>query len=439
MKFYVDYFGCRTNQAEIQEWIVDLETSGYKLTNDITEADFGILNTCSVTERAEKDIFRFLNKAFQNSNIPWFIVGCTVTKEKELLKERYKNYFFFANSEKIQLVEFIKKRFPVEEENIIYHSSFKSRIFLKIHDGCNFRCSYCIVPFLRGKARSFPADEVIHKARYFGSLGYKEIVLTGVNLSSYGYDLFPRENLLNLVNHLCKIRSIDFIRLSSLDPRYLRYNFVKELSYLKKIAASFHFSFQSGSNQVLQRMKRGSKVFEYYKILDLFRDFFPPANLGADLLVGFPGETEREFQETLEFFRDSHLNYAHIFPFSPRVGTKAALMEQVPLNIVQRRVKELKEINRAKKIEYREQFLEKTLEGILTEEDPNYSLVVTTNYLSVRVPPIIGFRKKKVNVWIHRVVNENMCEGTIVTTRRRETVKPISKNPLVMEVPKRSV
>ncbi|MCU0289346.1 MAG: MiaB/RimO family radical SAM methylthiotransferase [Acidobacteria bacterium] len=414
MKFYVDYFGCRTNQAEMQEWIVELETSGYKLTNDLTEADFGILNTCSVTERAEKDIFKFISKAFQNTNIPWFIVGCTVSKEKKSLQERYKNYFFFDNTEKVQLIDFIKEKFPVEEENVIYHSSFKSRIFLKIHEGCNFRCSYCIVPFLRGKARSTPSAEIMHKARYFASLGYKEIVLTGVNLSSYGYDLFPRENLLNLVKQLCKIRGVDFIRLSTLDPRYLRYEFVKELSYLRKIAISFHFSFQSGSNQVLQRMKRGSKVFEYHKILELFRDFFPWANLGADLLIGFPGETDREFQETLEFFRDSPLNYAHIFPFSPREGTKAALMEQVPVNIVQKRVKEMKEINRAKKLQYRERFLEKTVEGILTEEDPNYSLVVTTNYLSVRVPPVMGFKKKKVKVRIHQVVNENMCEGTIV-------------------------
>lgn len=417
MKFYVDYFGCRTNQAEMQEWIVDLETSGYQLTHDSTEADFGILNTCSVTERAEKDIFKFLNKVFVNSNTPWIIVGCTVSKEKKKLQERYKNYFFFDNTEKLHLVDFVKEKFPVEEDNIIYHSSYKSRIFLKIHDGCNFRCSYCIVPFLRGKARSFPAAEIIHKARYFGGLGYREIVLTGVNLSSYGYDLFPRENLLNLVKKLCKIRSIDFIRLSTLDPRYLRYDFVKELSYLKKIAGSFHFSFQSGSNSVLQRMKRGSKVFEYHKILELFRDFFPGANLGTDLLIGFPGETDREFQETLEFFRDSSLNYAHVFPFSPREGTRAALMEQAPVNIVQKRVKELKEINRGKKIEYRERFLDKTLEGILTEEDPNYSLVVTTNYLSVRVPPVMGYKKKKVKVRIDRVVNENMCEGIIVKKR----------------------
>ncbi|MCP5108486.1 MAG: MiaB/RimO family radical SAM methylthiotransferase [bacterium] len=414
MNFYIDYFGCRTNQAEIQEWIVELENSGYRLTHDISEADFGILNTCSVTERAEKDIFKFINKAYRNTNTKWIIAGCTVSKEKERLRGKYKNYFFFDNSEKQDVVDFIKEKFPAQDDNVIYHSAFRSRIFLKVHDGCNFRCSYCIVPFLRGKARSLPAAEIIEKARYFAALGYREIVLTGVNLSSYGYDLFPRENLLNLVKELRKIRPLDFIRLSSLDPRYIRYDFVKELSYIKKIAGSFHFSFQSGSDPVLKRMKRGSKVFEYQKILELFRDFFPDANLGADLLLGFPGETEKEFRETLDFFTESRLNYAHIFPFSPREGTKAALMEQLPHNVVSKRVKELKEVNRLKRMAYRERFRDRIVTGILIEENPNYALVVTSNFLSVRVPPVQGYKKRTVKVKIGRIVNENICEGIVL-------------------------
>jgi threonylcarbamoyladenosine tRNA methylthiotransferase MtaB len=414
MKFYVDYFGCRTNQAEIQDWIVDLEECGYQLTHHIEEADFGILNTCSVTEHAEKDIFKFIGKAYRNTRAEWIIAGCTVSKEKQRLQDKYKNYYFFDNNEKQGLVDFIKKKFPVSEENVIYHSSFRSRIFLKVHDGCNFRCSYCIVPFLRGKSRSFPAADIIHRAGYFAELGYKEVVLTGINLSSYGYDLFPRENLLNLVQEISQIDGIEFIRLSTLDPRYLKYHFVKELSYIKKLADSFHFSFQSGSNQVLKRMKRGSKVYEYFRIMDHFRQFYPDANLGADLLLGFPGETEKEFRETFDFFSESGLNYAHIFPFSPREGTKAALMEQLPVNVVQRRVKELKELNRERRLAYRERFLDKTQEGIVVEEDPNYSLVVTSNFLSVRVPPVKGYKKRKVTVGIDRVVNENICEGHIV-------------------------
>lgn len=150
MKFYVDYFGCRTNQAEIQEWIVDLEDSGYILTHKVEEARFGILNTCSVTERAEKDIFKFIGKVYRNTNAKWIIAGCTVSKEKQRLQEKYRNYYFFDNTEKQGLVDFIKEKFPVREDNVIYHSAFRSRVFLKVHDGCNFRCSYCIVPFLRG-------------------------------------------------------------------------------------------------------------------------------------------------------------------------------------------------------------------------------------------------------------------------------------------------
>lgn len=418
MKFYVNYFGCRTNQAEIQEWIVDLENSGYALTHDMDEADFGILNTCSVTERAEKEIFRYVGKAYRKSNTPWFIAGCTVSNEKQTLQEKYKNYYFLDNTEKENIVAFIKEHFPVEEDNVIFHSSFRSRVFLKVHDGCNFRCSYCIVPSLRGKSRSFPAEEIVHKARYYASLGYKEIVLTGVNLSSYGYDIFPRENILNLVKSMNKIRRLAFIRLSSLDPRYLKYEFIKELSYLGKVADSFHFSFQSGSNSVLKRMKRGSRVLEYWKILEHFQHFFPEANLGADFLMGFPGETDKEFQETMAFFRDSPLTYAHIFPFSPREGTKAALMEQLPANIIHKRAREMKEINKTKRLQYRDRFRDRVVEGILTQEDPNYAMVVTRNFLSVRVPPVKGYKKKKVKVKINRVVNDNICEGVIYKGRR---------------------
>jgi len=413
MKFYVDYFGCRANQAEMQEWIIDLENYGYQLTTDIHDAEFGIINTCSVTERADKDIYKFIARVYKTTNIKWIITGCTVSKEKDKLQEKYKNYFFFDNKEKQTLVQRIRDLFPLDD-NIIYHSAYRSRIFLKIHDGCNFRCSYCIVPFLRGKSVSVPVKEIVKRARYYSSLGYREIILTGINLSSYGYDLFPRETLLDVIQQISKIRRVDFIRLSSLDPRYIKYSFIKELSYIKKIADSFHFSFQSGSNTVLKRMRRGSRVSEYEKILDQFHSFFPDANFGADILLGFPGETDREFRETFNFVSESRLTYTHIFPYSPREGTKAALMEQIPPQIVQKRVAELREVNKMKRINYKERFQGKLLEGILTEEDPSYSMVVTKNYLSVRVPPIRGFKKKKVKVRVTRILNENLCEGKML-------------------------
>ncbi len=422
MKFCVEYFGCRSNQAEVQEWILDLEKAGYRLTTDREDADFGILNTCSVTAKAEKDILRSINKIYHKTNIPWVITGCTVAKEKEKLQDRYKNYFFFDNKEKEQLVALIKELFPTEDK-ILYHSAFRSRVFLKIQDGCNFRCSYCIVPFLRGKSRSLTIPEITAKARYYASIGYKEIVLTGINLSSYGYDLFPRENLLNVIKALAKIRGIEFLRLSSLDPRYVEYSFIKEISQVEKMADSFHFSFQSGCDTVLKRMKRGSKASDYEKILDNFAYFFPDANFGADILLGFPGETEKEYDATLEFVRLSRMNYVHIFPFSPREGTKAALMEQLPGNIVSNRVKKLKEINRDKRIDYRERFIGTVLDGILTEENENYSMIITRNFLSVRVPPRQGFKKRKVNVEVTRVINENICEGRIVKRGRRKPGK----------------
>ena len=412
MKFVVDYFGCRSNQAEVQEWIIELEKRGYELTQAPAEADFGILNTCSVTARAEKDVLRFINKNYCSANTVWFIVGCTVTRDKALLSQKYSHYFFLDNVEKTNLVQAIGERFPVSSR-VIYHSSFKSRIFLKVQDGCNFRCSFCVVPSLRGKARSLLKDEVAAKVRHYASLGYQEVVLTGINLSAYGYDLFPRVTLLDLVAAIQPLPGVEVIRLSSLDPRFIKYHFVKELHTFSKVADSFHFSLQSGSDAVIRRMNRGGKSADYQKILVLFHKFFPDANLGADMLVGFPGESEREFRETVDFIQSSPLNYLHVFPFSPRPGTRAATLEPLPPAIVRARAQELKELGSGLKLAYRERCCGKILPGILIEENPNYAMVITRNFLSVRIPPVRGYKKRKLLVRIERVLNENLCAGTI--------------------------
>jgi len=415
MKFYVKYFGCRTNQAEVQEWIIALENSGYQLVTSLQEADFGIINTCSVTQRAERDVLRFINKIYKNTHKKWIVTGCTVTKETARLAERFKDYIFIDNRQKQGLTETIRQLFPVKNENIIFHSSFRSRIFLKIQDGCNHRCSFCIVPYLRGKSTSSPLEEILDRARYFALLGYREIVLTGINLSSYGYDLFPRQNLLNLVKKISEIKNINFIRLSSLDPRYIKYGFIKELSYINNLARSFHLSLQSGSNTILRKMKRGLKSDDFKKMMNVFSKFFPDANFGADIIVGFPEESENNFQESLDLINQTPLNYLHVFPFSPREGTAAYNLEPVAQNIIKKRVKILKEINTELRLRYREKFLGKILEGILIEENDNYSLIVTDNFLTVRVPPLTGFKKKKVKLKIKHLINENICEGEVLS------------------------
>jgi threonylcarbamoyladenosine tRNA methylthiotransferase MtaB len=239
------------------------------------------------------------------------------------------------------------------------------------------------------------------------------VVLTGINLSSYGYDLFPRETLLDLIDEIHPVRGIEIIRLSSLDPRFLKYHFVKELNAFPKVADSFHFSLQSGSDAVIRRMHRGGRAAEYMNIMAHFRKFFPEANLGADFIAGFPGESEKEFRETVAFIQDSPLNYLHVFPFSPRPGTKAAALEPLSPLIVRARAAELKDLGVQRKLAYRDRCRGMTFPGILIEENPNYALVVTRNFLSVRVPPVRGFKKKKLSVRVERVVNENLCEGKI--------------------------
>jgi len=417
MKFCVECFGCRANQAEIQEWILDLEKAGYAFTRHQSEADFGILNTCSVTAKAERDVIRSLNRAFRRTHIPWIVAGCSVTRDKDTLQRRFPGYIFLNNTEKVNLAAEVRERFPLDS-NLIYHSAFRSRYFLKIHDGCNFRCSYCIVPSLRGPSRSQSLDAILHRARYAASLGYREFVLTGINLSSYGFDLFPRRNLPEVITGLAKIPGVAFIRLSSLDPRYLRYDFVRSLKDAGNVCPSFHFSFQSGSNTVLKRMKRGSKVSEYRRILEMFSRHFPGANLGADFITGFPGETEKEHRETVEFVSRSNLNYMHVFPYSPRPGTAAARMEPLPDHVVRNRAGEMKQLNRGMRFAYREACLGRTVDAIIIEETPHFSMAVTENYLSVRMPPTRGFKQKRVSLEITRMLNDDLCEGAAVDLPR---------------------
>lgn len=413
MKFCVNYFGCRTNQAEMQEWIIDLENSGYQLVRSISEADFGIINTCSVTEKAEREVLRFIQRISSQPDKKWIITGCTVSRQNSKLSGRYRNYIFLDNREKHLLLQSVRKTFPLKTHNLIYHSAFRSRLFLKIQDGCNHRCAFCIVPSLRGKSISIPPADIIRRVKYFIRLGYREMVLTGINLSAYGYDLFPRENLLNLVKQMSEIKNLGFIRLSSLDPRYIKYSFIKELGSIRNLALSFHLSIQSGSNTILKKMNRPSKATELLKILGTFHNFFPDANLGADILTGFPGEEERHFQETVDFIKQSPLNYLHIFPFSLRENTRAQDLKPLPVNLVKNRVRVLKEINQELRLNYREKFLDKELEGILIEENQNHSLVITGNFLTVRIPPLNGYRKKKVKVRIRKVLNTNLCEGEV--------------------------
>ena len=228
MKFYPNYFGCRTNQAEIQEWIIELENSGYRLSSNLSDADFGILNTCSVTERAEKDVLRFLKKVYKKTNDKWIITGCTVSKEKKALQNKYKNYFFLNNTDKEHLVNSIKKIFPINK-NIIYHSSFRSRIFLKIQDGCNNYCSFCKIPLARGKERSKKPEEIIDDISSFIKNGYEEVVLTGINLGSYNYNETTFYKLLQIIyEYFPDIR----FRISSIEPQYIDNKFLKTFNLL---------------------------------------------------------------------------------------------------------------------------------------------------------------------------------------------------------------
>jgi len=411
MKFFVKSFGCRTNQAELQKWIRNLESRGYRYSSEEKNCRFGIYNTCSLTQKAEGKTCRNLKKHHQQyPDVPCVVTGCTVTRRERKLREEFPDYIFLPNSQKPHLIDSILKYFP-NSSNLIFSSIYRSRYFLKIQDGCNFRCSYCVIPSLRGKSRSIPMQTLVAEAKTAAQLGYREVVLTGINLTSYGNELDPRENLLDVIEEISRLDLIRRIRISSLDPRMVNFSFIKKLRGFPKVAQNFHLSFQSGSNRVLRDMKRYLKRSDYFRIMKDFTGFFPRANFGADFIVGFPGEEDRDFMDTMDLARNSGLNYLHIFPFSPMEGTKAFFYSPVSNHIIMKRVRQMRDLNQRLKISYRERMRDTCWDAVVVQERSSGCFVLTDNYLRVRIDRLPGLKKRLIRVKVKGIIDESTCQG----------------------------
>jgi len=256
---------------------------------------------------------------------------------------------------------------------------------VKIQDGCNFRCSFCIIPAVRGKSKSKPLADILKEVENYVSHGFKEIVLCGIHLCSYGLDLNPRTSLIELIKKL--ENKANKIRLSSLDPRFLDSEKINYLTSSQIIAPHFHLSFQSGSKKILKKMNRNSDPEEYKEILYLFSKFSPDASIGTDIIVGFPGETDKEFEETYEFLKNSPLTYFHVFPFSPRPGTPAYDFPQINGKIKKERVNILRKLSAEKNFQFRKRFLNKTLKGIIIKHCKDFTEFLTYNYIKIKLPP----------------------------------------------------
>ena len=368
--------GCKVNSYETEAMQQLLEDAGYEIVPFREGADVYIINTCSVTNVADRKSRQMLHRAKKmNPSAAVVAVGCYVQAAGAELKKDEAVDLIVGNNQKKDLVQILDDYFADHENSgeilDIGHSqeyeelhirriADHTRAFIKVQDGCNQFCSYCIIPYTRGRVRSRRPEDIEHEVRGIAEAGYKEIVLTGIHLSSYGVDFKDeqKENLLTLIKRLDQIPGIERLRLGSLEPRIVTREFAKELARLRTICPHFHLSLQSGCDATLKRMNRRYNAAEYQACCEILREEFDNPAITTDVIVGFPGETEEEFAETERFLKAIHFYEMHIFKYSRRAGTRAADMpDQVPEGTKSVRSDILLALEKQQSLEYRGRFL----------------------------------------------------------------------------------
>lgn len=397
--------GCKVNAYETEAMQELLEQNGYEIVSFQEKADVYIINTCTVTNMADRKSRQMIHRARKNNPEAIIVAaGCYVQAQENAGHVLEDIDILIGNNKKHELIslldEFEKKKnmqkaiidinHTDEYENMnLSQTAEHTRAYIKVQDGCNQFCTYCIIPFARGRVRSRSCEDVIREVEVLAKKGYKEVVLTGIHLSSYGVDL-ENENLLSLILAIHKIEGIHRIRLGSLEPRIITEEFASTLASLEKICPHFHLSLQSGCNATLRRMNRRYTAEEYYEKCELLRKYFDNPALTTDVIVGFPGETQEEFEESRAFVDKVNFYETHIFKYSKREGTKAAAMEnQVPETVKTERSNEMLRLDEVKRNAY-----EKSQEGRLAEvliEEPVeldgelYQVGHTKEYIKVAI------------------------------------------------------
>ncbi len=372
--------------------------NGYNIVHENEESDICVINTCTVTNIADKksrQIIRHVKK--KNPNAIIVVTGCYAEVNRKKLEDIQEIDIIIGNSEKKDIVSIVENKMLVDETKTIneekYFSEFgittyteKTRAVIKVQDGCNNFCSYCIIPYARGRIRSRNIENVKKEIEEAVKNGIKEVVITGIHIASYGRDFSNNIGLIDLLEEINKIEGLERIRLGSLEPNIINEEFVTRLKKLNKICNHFHLSLQSGCDETLKRMNRKYTTEQFRKVVKLLRDNFKDVALTTDVIVGFPGETETEFETTYKFLEDIKFSKMHIFKYSPRQGTVATKMpNQIEANVKEQRSKRLIELSNRDEKEFIEVNIGKTLEVLFeTKTNDEYTEGHTTNYIVVK-------------------------------------------------------
>lgn len=418
--------GCKVNAYETEAMGQLLEAAGYEIVDFTEKADVYVINTCSVTNVADKKSRQMLHRAKKrNPDSIVVAAGCYVQTKQEEARLDDAVDIIIGNNKKQDLISaieaFEKDRSHSEAVIEINHiqpyeslhmtkTAEHTRAFIKVQDGCNQFCSYCIIPYARGRVRSRPFADVLDEVKTLAANGYQEIVLSGIHLSSYGVDI--GETLLHLILEAAGIEGIKRIRLGSLEPGIVTEEFVSELAKTEKICPHFHLSLQSGCDHTLKRMNRAYTTEEYTRSCELLRNYFEHPAITTDVIVGFPGETEEEFLTTKAYLKEIHFYEMHVFKYSKREGTKAAVMpDQVPEQIKAERSEALLALAGEMSEEFRAHYIGREVEVLMEEplfiEGRRYFAGYTKEYVKIALET----EKDLSNFFVKGRVTERLTDG----------------------------
>ena len=394
--------GCKVNQYETNAMAQKFVANGYEIVEFDEYADVYIVNTCTVTNIADRKSRQMLRRAKEiNKDATLVACGCYAQVAKEELKKIPEIDLIIGNNEKNDIISIIENHIAQKGtedivSDVMYKLDYvelgtttyteKTRAVIKIQDGCDRFCSYCLIPYARGHIRSRKIENVIEEIKKVVEEGINEVVITGIHIASYGRD-FKGENigLIDLLEEINKIKGLHRIRLGSIEPTIITEEFVKRLSKLDKICDHFHLSLQSGCTETLKRMNRRYTTEEFKEVTKRLRTKFPNAALTTDIIVGFPGETEEEFNMTYEFLKEIAFYKMHVFKYSQRKGTKAAVMpNQIDGKVKEERSKKLIELSNENEYNYNKKYIGREVEVLFEEREGEYLKGHTTNYIVVK-------------------------------------------------------
>ena len=417
--------GCKVNQYETNAMVQKFIKNGYEIVESNEKADIYVINTCTVTNMSDRKSRQMLRRAKElNKDAIVVACGCYVQVAKEEAEKIEEIDLLLGNNEKNKIVENIEnyineKQKMISIEDVMNQKEFldfgditytdKTRAVIKVQDGCDRFCSYCIIPYARGRVRSRNPESIVSEIKKISEHGIKEVVITGIHIASYGKDFKNEYKLIDLLEEINEIEGIERIRLGSIEPLLITEEFVERLSRLQKVCHHFHLSLQSGCNETLKRMNRRYTTEEFEEIVKRLRRCYDDVILTTDIIVGFPQETEEEFEKTYKFLKKIKFYKMHIFKYSPRKGTKASIMQgQIDGSVKEQRSRRLIELSDNNQEEYNKLYIGKEAQVLFEEKKNGYYQGHTKNYILAICKTNSNLENKLVKVRCIDVLGNNI-------------------------------